>query len=110
MELVHDGVFNSWTEKSLSRLTELMPGRYAKREKSSGFVAAIDSPVDQSPVPPVTDDPTSANAVTQGAAVTDEMRADFESAVGVLNEERYEPAIALLVKLTEQAPALTAAH
>ncbi len=110
MELLHAGVFNSWTEKSLSRLTELMPGRYAKRETSSGFVAAIDSPVDQSPVPQVTDDPTSANAVTQGAAVTDEMRADFESAVRVLNEERYEPAIALLVKLTEQAPALTATH
>src|SRR5206468_12997729 len=30
MELLHAGVFNSWTEKSLSRLTELMPGRYAK--------------------------------------------------------------------------------
>jgi hypothetical protein len=26
MELLHAGVFNSWTEKSLSRLTELMPG------------------------------------------------------------------------------------
>src|SRR5258708_5568024 len=36
MELLHTGVFNSWTEKSLSRLTELMPGRYAKRETSSG--------------------------------------------------------------------------
>src|SRR5262249_11618186 len=42
MELLHGGVFNSWTEKSLNRLTELMPGRYAKQEKSSGFVAAID--------------------------------------------------------------------
>src|SRR5438034_5021370 len=110
MELLHAGVFNSWTEKSLSRLTELMPGRYAKRETSSGFVAAIDSPVDQSPVPQVSDDSTPDNAVTQGAAVTDEMRADYESAVRVLNDEQYEPAIALLVKLTEQATALTAAH
>src|SRR5438876_3858254 len=110
MELLHAGVFNSWTEKSLSRLTELMPGRYAKPETSSGFVAAIDSPVDGSPVPQVTDDPTSANAVTEGVAVTDEMRADYESAVHGLNDGRYEPAIALLVKLTEQATALTAAH
>src|SRR2546426_51704 len=110
MELLHAGVFNSWTEKSLSRLTELMPGRYAKLETSSGFVAAIDSPVDGSPVPQVSNDSTPDNAVTQGAAVTDEMRADYESAVRVLNDEQYEPAIALLVKLTEQATALTAAH
>jgi len=107
---LHAGVFNSWTEKSLSRLTELMPGRYAKRETSSDFVGAIESPVDGSPVSQVSDDSTPDNAVTQGAAVTDEMRADYESAVRVLNDEQYEPAIALLVKLTEQATALTAAH
>ena len=39
MELLHAGVFNAWTEKSLGRLTELMPGRYAKHETSSGFLA-----------------------------------------------------------------------
>src|SRR5438093_2865976 len=111
MELLHAGVFNSWTEKSLSRLTELMPGRYAKRETSSGFVDAIDRPVDESPESQVSDDPQSSeNAVTQGVAVTDEMRADYESAVGMLKEERYEPGIALLLKMTEKNPALTAAH
>ena len=50
MELLHAGVFNEWTEKSLSRLTELMPGRYAKHEMSSGFLSAIDSYVYRSPV------------------------------------------------------------
>jgi tetratricopeptide (TPR) repeat protein len=50
MELLHAGVFNAWTEKSLTRLTELMPGRYAKQETSSGFLAAIDSYVYRSPV------------------------------------------------------------
>jgi len=44
MELLHAGVFNAWTEKSLSRLTELMPGRYAKHETSSGFIGAIEPP------------------------------------------------------------------
>jgi Tfp pilus assembly protein PilF len=48
MELLHAGVLNSWTEKSLSRLTELMPGRYAKQETSGGFVYEIDSPADES--------------------------------------------------------------
>jgi tetratricopeptide (TPR) repeat protein len=43
MELLHAGVFNEWIEKSLSRLAELMPGRYAKNEMSSGFLGAIDS-------------------------------------------------------------------
>jgi len=43
-------------------------------------------------------------------AVTDEMRAAYESAVGMLKEERYEPGIALLLKMTEKMPALTAAH
>src|SRR5262245_51228983 len=60
MELLRAGVFNSWTEKSLSRLAELMPGRYAKKEASGGFIGAIDDDVD--------------------ASVTDQMRADYDSA------------------------------
>src|SRR5206468_91277 len=110
MELLHAGVFNSWTEKSLSRLTELMPGRYAKHETSSGFLGAINSHVEGSPVAQVSNNPTSGNAITQGAAVTDETRANYESAVGMLKEERYEPGIALLLKMTEKMPALAAAH
>jgi len=50
METLHAGVFNTWTEKSLSRLAELMPGRYAKNEMSSGFIGAIDHYVYQSPL------------------------------------------------------------
>jgi tetratricopeptide (TPR) repeat protein len=111
MELLHTGVFNSWTEKSLGRLTELMPGRYAKRETSSGLLDAIDSPKDELPGPQVSDHPkSSVNAATQGVAVTDEMRADYKSAVGMLKEERYEPGIALLLKMAEKMPALTTVH
>jgi tetratricopeptide (TPR) repeat protein len=56
MELLHAGVLNDWTEKSLSRLAELMPGRYAKTEVSSGLLGGIDSyvyrsPASQLPVP-----------------------------------------------------------
>jgi cellulose synthase operon protein C len=110
MELLHAGVFNSWTEKSLSRLTELMPGRYAKHETSSGFLDAIDSHAQGSPAPQVPNPSAPGNAIKQGVAVTDEMRAAYESAVGMLKEERYEPGIALLLKVTEKMPALTAAH
>ncbi len=110
MELLHAGVFNSWTEKSLSRLTELMPGRYAKHETSSGFLGAIDSHVEGAPVSQVASPSKSDNAMPQGVGVTDEMRANYRSAVGMLKEERYEPGMALLLKMTEKMPALTAAH
>jgi tetratricopeptide (TPR) repeat protein len=50
MDLLHAGVFNEWTEKSLSKLTELMPGRYAKSEMSSGVIVAMDRYVYRSPV------------------------------------------------------------
>jgi cellulose synthase operon protein C len=50
MESLHAGVFNPWTEKSLGRLAELMPGRYAKSEMSSGFIGAIDRYVYRSPL------------------------------------------------------------
>ncbi|MBN2083584.1 MAG: tetratricopeptide repeat protein [Anaerolineales bacterium] len=49
IEMLRAGVFNEWTEKSLGRLTELMPGRYAKQEMSGGFLGAIDSYVYRSP-------------------------------------------------------------
>ncbi len=52
VELLHKGVFNAWIEKSLGRLAELMPGRYAKQEISIGFLGAIDRYVYRSPVPP----------------------------------------------------------
>jgi tetratricopeptide (TPR) repeat protein len=62
---------------------------------SAGFLSGIDDT-----------DPTSLQ-------ITDEMRHDFESAVRMLNEGQYEPGIALLLKVTELAPAspaLTPAH
>ncbi|HEX9426630.1 MAG TPA: tetratricopeptide repeat protein [Candidatus Polarisedimenticolia bacterium] len=52
LEMLHAGVFNPWIEKSLARLAELVPGRYAKKEASSGFLAAIDSYVYRHPVQP----------------------------------------------------------
>ena len=93
MELLHAGALNAWTEKSLSRLTELMPGRYAKHEMSSGFIAANDS-----------------DAFAEGVPGADELRTNYEAAMRILEAAQYEPGIALLLKLTQQAPALTEAH
>lgn len=66
IELLHGGVFNDWTEKSLSRLTELMPGRYAKSEVSSGFLGAMDSYVYRAPVSQVTVPPSGTAQTTTG--------------------------------------------
>jgi len=48
--------------------------------------------------------------ITQPVRVSAEVRADYEAAVRALEEARYEPGIALLLKVTEQAPEATAAH
>jgi tetratricopeptide (TPR) repeat protein len=47
---------------------------------------------------------------TRHAVVTGEVHADFDAAVHMLKEKQYEPGIALLLTVTERAPALTAAH
>src|SRR5690606_8964292 len=42
LELIRAGVYNAWIEKSLAKLAQLMPARYAKAEVSSGFLGSID--------------------------------------------------------------------
>jgi len=95
IELLHGGMINSWTEKSLNKLTELVPGRYAKLETSSGFIGAIE----EIPVL-IRDDAAAPDA--------DDPRADYQAAVVMLKETQYEPGIALLLKVTAQVPELTA--
>jgi Flp pilus assembly protein TadD len=48
--------------------------------------------------------------ITQKVRVSAEVRAEYESAVRLSEAARFEPAIALLVKVTGKAPTLTAAH
>jgi len=61
LELMTAGkLYNPWIEQSLARLATLMPGRYAKAEISSGYLASIDryayrSPSWREPTPAVAD-------------------------------------------------------
>jgi outer membrane protein assembly factor BamD (BamD/ComL family) len=43
LELLVAGIHNAWIDQSLGRLAGLVPGRYAKFEASSGFIASIDT-------------------------------------------------------------------
>ena len=48
--------------------------------------------------------------VTQAVSLDGEAKRSFEAAARLLQQEKYEPAIPLLVKATDKAPELTAAH
>src|SRR5437867_944215 len=104
MELLHAGVFNTWTEKSLSRLTELMPGRYAKHETSSGFAGKV-SPESQS-----YDDLTLDNPTMQGVPITEEVRANYEAAVAYARTGDLDNAEASLNNALELDPKEPAVH
>ncbi len=48
--------------------------------------------------------------ITEEVRVSPELRADFDQAIQLLEQERYQQGIALLERVTERAPEVTAAH
>jgi tetratricopeptide (TPR) repeat protein len=50
VELMRTGVFNEWTEKSLAKLAEMVPGRYARKETSIGPLQSMDAYVYRTPL------------------------------------------------------------
>jgi len=48
--------------------------------------------------------------IADGAPVADGVRADYEEAMRLLEQAQYAPGIALLLEVTEEAPALSAPH
>jgi len=111
MELLHAGVFNSWTEKSLGRLADLMPGRYAKHEKSSGFVV-LEKELDGSAAEHFTDEMLDGDGfvIPRNELVPSAVRADYETAVTMLEAANYAQGIASMLQLTELAPAMAEPH
>ena len=51
-ELLAAGVYNPWVQKSLDRLADLMPGRYAKNESSEDFVGTVEVYAYRMPIAP----------------------------------------------------------
>ena len=71
-----DQMFNSWIEKSLARLAEMMPGRYAKAEISSGFLGSIDRYAYRSPAAAAADAAAAAAAASTASVAPDDSRQD----------------------------------
>src|SRR5262245_35178755 len=74
--------------------------------------ATVSEPRDANPAVPqatVLQDP-GGFTITQPVNAPPDVRADYEKAVRMLKEERYEPGIALLLEVTQRAPDMTAAH
>jgi tetratricopeptide (TPR) repeat protein len=72
LELMRVGVFNDWIQHSLDALAEMVPGRYAKSEISSGYLGSIEQYAYRAPLPPQTAPSTDEADVssTQPAAET----------------------------------------
>jgi len=51
-ELLAGGIYNPWIQKSLDKLTVLMPGRFAKNDISGGFLGSIDTYAYRMPIAP----------------------------------------------------------
>ena len=97
LEMMRGGSFNDWTEKSLARLAELVPGRYAKKEISPGPVKAIDTYTYRTPLsllpPPTMPAPGAAPAPPDaGAADPGRPPADAGAAAAGDGKPKDDPA------------------
>ncbi|MEE2664276.1 MAG: tetratricopeptide repeat protein [Myxococcota bacterium] len=74
LELARADVYNRWIEKSLAELAELMPGRYAKFEASSGPIHSLNRYAYQAPTAVLAAEPTGGTVVPLDPAA-----AEFQS-------------------------------
>ncbi len=91
LKLISRGVYNAWIEKSLQKLAESVPARYARPEEASGIIGSADTyvfAVDR-PAPADSDAATTGESGTAASAPADEPRAatGSETAVPAKAEE-----------------------
>ncbi len=81
LELMAAGLYNPWIDKSLERLAELVPGRYAKFEASSGWIASLDGYAYETPKALVPAAPTASEIAPEPAvpAAPDEGAGDVQA-------------------------------
>ncbi len=93
LELMSAGVYNAWIEKSLFKLADLMPGRYAKFESSSGLIVSLHSYAYE--LPTSTSIPVDENE-SDGAEEAEELASpsDITAQVGGEHEDTAQAAVA----------------
>ena len=82
IELVAAGTYNAWIEKSLGKLAELVPGRYAKAERSVPVLASIETYTYR--MPAAGEQPTEEQAAEEAESVGRRGRSsyrDYEDAI-----------------------------
>ena len=82
----------------------------AERTVTAKSMKTKQAPVPQPAAPLDFERDASGITITQQVPVTDAVRADYDTAVHMLEQQQYERAIPLLLKVTENAPTSTAVH
>ncbi|MEZ4278337.1 MAG: tetratricopeptide repeat protein [Myxococcota bacterium] len=100
LELMANGVYNEWIDRSLGRLAELMPGRYAKPEESTGPLASIEAYTYRTPASAVPTATGATDVTASTASPADAQDGAPTADATPIAEPMHEP---------EAAPAPTAA-
>ena len=77
---------------------------------TAGVAAAVDKPEEQKPARVEVEQDAAGFTITQRVRVKDDVRADYESAVRLLQREKYDQGIKMLLGVIERQPNATAAH
>jgi cellulose synthase operon protein C len=77
LQLIAAGIYNAWIDKSLEKLAESVPARYAKPEESSGIISSLDTFIfeihrPESAEPPVSEEQAPVAAVQPAEKGQDE--------------------------------------
>jgi len=139
IELVAAGAYNGWIEKSLGKLAALVPGRYAKAERSAPVLASLDTYTYRQPAAgELLAEATAEDAantgkrgrssaakkpvtglevvdgvgftVAEGARAPGDVRADFERAAAMVSAGQAAAGIPILVSVTQRAPEFAAPY
>jgi Flp pilus assembly protein TadD len=98
----------SWRDVAWLALILTIGCAHAAQPKVAAVPMPASEPMDE-PAVIITQD-TAGFTINERVSVTDDVRADYETAVRMVEQAQYEPAMGLLLKVAAKAPTLTAAH